>query len=200
MSSGMGRASSGMGRASSEMGRAFSGMGRASLEVITGPSSVRSVTPGTSKGALGTSTASQRARTGALDVRRASVVTGSGVFTKTSGCSRRSDRSGRSSSGSSRSNERRRRHSKGRSRCGDRLSRSSWSCRPSLFRRYRSSGSVPPRGDGRSMHSDGGSDPFVGASSLSRPRLCEFRATLSKKQGHLYGENGTPCSNLGTLS
>jgi len=188
------------------MGRAFPRIGRASLGASIAPSRVRRVARGAPNGARGTSRASRRTRTGALDLRGASVVNGGGdpthalgIPTKTSGCSPWSDGSGRGSSGSPTHEERGRRHAQRCFRSWDGSSRSSQSCRSSLCRRPRSSESVPPRGDGCSIRSDRSPASSDGNLGQHRRLLEELAETPSKKHGQLYAHLGTLCANLGTL-
>jgi hypothetical protein len=187
------------------MGRASPRMGGASLGVSIAPSRVRRVARGAAKDARGTSKAPRRVRTGALDLRRASVVNGSGarphasgIPTKTSGCSPRSDGSCRGSSGSPRRKERGRRQ-RVCFRSWDRSSRSSQSCRSSLCRCSRSSESVPLRADGCSIHSDGRPAHSEGHPGQHRRLLHKLAATPWKKHGQLSPEKAMPYSDLGTL-
>jgi hypothetical protein len=172
---------------------------RASLGVRIAPSRVRKVARDAARDARRTSKAPRRARTGALDLRGASVVSGSGVAPhaksvppKTSGCSPKTGGSSRSLSGSPRRKEKRRRHAQGCFRSSDCACRNSQSCCASLCRRSRSKESVRPRSDGCSTHSEG--------------RLCQHRwllheieGTRLKKHGQLSLEKATPYSNLGML-
>jgi hypothetical protein len=209
----MSRASSRTGRASLRARTASSQMRRASLGVRTAPSRSLIVARGAATGARRSSGAPRRARSGALDVWGASVVNcdsvpwhSSGVATNTSGCPPRSDGNCRGSAGSLRCAERSPRHAQGCSRSSGSSFRSSQRRRPPLCRRSTSSASVPPRGDGCSIHSDGCPTHSERPLCQRRRRLQELAAMLSKKHGQLSPKNGMPsanhampCSNFGML-
>jgi len=196
------------------MGRESRQVARASLGVIIAPSRVRRVARGAAWNARRSSKAPRRARTGALDLRGASIVNGrgvpphaSGIPPKTSGCSPRNDGSCRSSSGSQRRKERRRRHRQGCCRSWDCSSRSSQSGRASLCRRSPSSEGIRPHGDGCSIHSDRCPPHSEGRLCQHRRLLDEIEVTPWKKPGQLYRKKATPyadlemlCSKLGMLS
>jgi hypothetical protein len=182
-------------------------MGRTSLHVSLAPSRVRRVARSARTGAPRSSKAPRGARTGARDLRGASVVNRggvtphvSGVPTKTSECSPRSDGGCRGSSGNPTPTERCRGHAHGRSRYWDRRSRSSQSGRASLCRRSRSSESVPPHGGGCSIPLDRYPAHSEGLQGQHRRRLHEIEATPWKKHGQLYREKAMLCAHLGTLS